>query len=153
MASDAKLPRLEIPDQLIDAPVEVVDLVGPNGTVEDVESDEPERSPVNAIVSAPEGSGHETHIGPKREAAAGPGTRAFDVGYGDKAIEIGDGRGLRTGARELDVEWCPWRDGARNGSRRARAGSFRVRQARHPKAGRGRYATGGGGRAQKLAPR
>jgi len=80
-----------------------VDLVGPNGTVEDVESDEPERAPMNAIVSALESSCHETHIGRKGEAAAAPSTTAFDIRDGDKAIEVGDSRGLRSGARELDM--------------------------------------------------
>lgn len=40
----------------VDAGVEVVDLIGPNWTIEHVESDEPERSPMNAVVGALEDS-------------------------------------------------------------------------------------------------
>src|SRR5438093_7868517 len=75
---------------------------------------------MNAVVTALEGSRHETQISPKSEAASSPGPGAFDIGNGDKTIEVGDGRGLRAGARELDMEWCPWRDRARDRSGRPR---------------------------------
>src|SRR5256712_9389214 len=107
---------------------------------------------MNAVVSALEGSRHETQISPKSEAASSPVPGAFDIGNGDKTIEVGDGRGLRAGARELDMEWCPWEDRARDRSGRARTRSGGFRQTWHPQASRDRHTTGGRRPGPQLAP-